>query len=152
MADKLKLTSEDEAALRHLFEHKVFGQYFISQIGHTGLGGPLEFMPAQDTMDMQTFIHRDEDGHYTQAGVEPAWWGFKEATAHTSALGLQAMVEHARAWGWPKPHPWATEPASASAAEAPQWPVRCKGCDIPNGCPEYCRCAPAAPAPEEGKE
>jgi hypothetical protein len=22
--------------------------------------------------------------------------------------------------------------------------LRCKGCDIPNGCPEYCRCSPQA--------
>jgi hypothetical protein len=104
--EKLKLNADDEAALRHLFEHRVFGQYFISQISRTGLGGPLEFMPKQDTMDMQTFVHRDEDGHYTQAGVEPAWWAFKEAAMHTSAFGLQVMVEHAKAWGWPKPHPW----------------------------------------------
>ena len=32
-------------------------------------------------------------------------------------------------------------------ALAPAVPVRCAGCDIPNGCPEYCRCSPAAPAP-----
>lgn len=24
-------------------------------------------------------------------------------------------------------------------------PKRCAGCDIPNGCPEYCRCAPPSP-------
>ena len=32
-------------------------------------------------------------------------------------------------------------------ALTPADPVRCAGCDIPNGCPEYCRCRPAAPAP-----
>jgi hypothetical protein len=111
VVEKLKLNDDDEAALRHLFEHKVFGEYFISQISRTGLGGPIEFMPKQDTMDMQTFIQRDEDGHYMQAGLEPAWWAFKEAAMHTSAFGLQVMVEHAKAWGWPKPHPWAADVA-----------------------------------------
>jgi hypothetical protein len=100
MTEKLKLSPADEAALRHLFEHKVFNQYFISQISRTGLGGPVEFMPAQDTMDMATFVHRDEDGHYTQDGVEPAWWGFKEAAVHTSLFGLQVMIKHAETWGY----------------------------------------------------
>lgn len=127
MLEKLKIAPEDEAALRHLFEHKVFGQYFISQIGRTGMGGPLEFMPATDTMDMQTFIRRDENGHYTQPGVEPAWWAFKEAAMHTSAFGLQVMVEHAKLWGWPKPHPWAASGVQPSQAQSQPTPYGLAG-------------------------
>jgi len=37
----------------------------------------------------------------------------------------------------------ATPPPTEPSAE----PIRCAGCDIPNGCPEYCRCAPASPEP-----
>lgn len=106
----LNLTPDNEAALRHLFEHKAFGRYFLSQIGRTGLGGPIEFLPKQDTMHMREFIQRDEDGYYMQPGLEAAWWGFNEAARHTSPQGLEAMLEHAKQWGWPTPHPWLAAP------------------------------------------
>lgn len=34
------------------------------------------------------------------------------------------------------------EKALEVAAGVPDTPVRCKDCDLPNGCPEYCRCDP----------
>jgi len=72
-----------------------------------------------------------------------------------------AMVKLSRALGHPNPveagptqcvDAALIEMAAERLAVPPQQgaePSRCKGCDLPNGCPEYCRCAPvtrSAPA------
>lgn len=44
---------------------------------------------------------------------------------------------------------WMPLPGAPSASERQQG-GRCAGCDIPNGCPEYCRCAPDEWAIERG--
>lgn len=50
------------------------------------------------------------------------------------------------------PMPAVVEPA-AHAVPSPAWErpesMRCAGCDLINGCPEFCRCKPAAPAAVE---
>jgi hypothetical protein len=37
------------------------------------------------------------------------------------------------------------EPGHEALGEVATAPERCAGCDIPNGCREYCRCSPAEP-------
>jgi hypothetical protein len=45
----------------------------------------------------------------------------------------------------PQPETEASARRSRSGANESTEPVRCKDCDIPNGCPEYCRCKPESP-------
>jgi hypothetical protein len=61
---------------------------------------------------------------------------------------LQSIQEHAMDYagtdlGNVLTAAWAALATRTQGAQAE--PVRCAGCDIPNGCPEYCRCKGTAP-------
>lgn len=55
------------AADRENFEDRVFNRYFISQIKRTGLGGPVEFMPAADIKTQDDLMRRDKRATFSYA-------------------------------------------------------------------------------------
>ena len=82
------------------------------------------------------------------AGDAPAWIRIHADGSYSDELLLGRRVEIVRrnSGAWVPLYPRekaATPPPTEPSAE----PMRCAGCDIPNGCPEYCRCAPASPEP-----
>lgn len=106
------------------------------------------------------FISADEQGN----AVFEWWGGARKITLYTVGKPDESLL---RSWGTDMETQMAfvplTDPAAVSAAFA--WlaaahpsasgegvPLTgpCEGCDLPNGCPEYCRCG-NPPAPEAGK-
>lgn len=73
---------------RKEFEEQIFGEYFVSQVQRTGLGGPLEFLPSKDIKTKAELLTRDpKDGEdYADEAISAMWFGWRLAAKHLKGV------------------------------------------------------------------